>query len=163
VGHADTDNSRKDDEKWMAVALEQAHIAEGLAEVPIGAVIVKEGEIIAKGYNRREIDGDPLAHAELIAIKEASEKLAAWRLSGCTLYVTLEPCPMCAGAIVQSRIETVVFGTPDPKAGCVGSLMNLLQDERLNHQVQVIEGVLQQQCSEILKSFFRKLRLKKQD
>lgn len=145
----------------MRHALEQARIAEHLKEVPIGAVIVKDGEIIAEGYNRREIDHDPLAHAELTAIKEASRILNAWRLMDCTLYVTLEPCPMCAGAIVQARIPLLVYGTGDPKAGCAGTLMNLLQEERFNHQVDVVSGVLEEECSAILKNFFRKLRQKK--
>lgn len=146
------------DERFMKMALEQARLAEQIDEVPIGAVIVRGEEVIAAGYNLRETSKDPTAHAEMIAIREASKKLGGWRLIGCTLYVTLEPCPMCAGAIVQSRIERVVYGTTDPKAGCAGSLMNLLDDPRFNHQVKVQSGVLQEECSDILKLFFKRLR-----
>ncbi|MDF2720368.1 MAG: adenosine deaminase [Paenibacillus sp.] len=145
-------------ERWMEEAIREAKKAEDLREVPIGAVIVKDGAIVASGHNLREIWHDPTAHAELIAIREASKALGAWRLLDCTLYVTLEPCPMCAGAIIQSRIKTVVYGTRDPKAGCAGSLMNLLQEDRFNHRTEVIEGVLQQQCAGLLTDFFRKLR-----
>ncbi|MDB4866090.1 MAG: tadA, partial [Cohnella sp.] len=123
-----------EDEIWMAEAIRQARLAESLGEVPIGAVIVRGGEIVGSGYNLRETRNDPTAHAEMIAIREASERLGAWRLLGCTLYVTLEPCPMCAGAILQSRVERVVYGASDPKAGCVGTLMDLLQDDRFNHR-----------------------------
>lgn len=147
-----------DHEYWMKYAIEEAHKAEELGEVPIGAVIVRQGEIIGRGYNLRETHLDPTAHAEIIAIKEASERLQAWRLLDCTLYVTLEPCPMCAGAIVQARVPTVVFGTADPKAGCAGTLMNLLQEERFNHRVEVIENVLREECSRMLTNFFRRLR-----
>lgn len=145
---------------WMQKAIEEAQKAEELAEVPIGAIIVRDGEIVGRGYNLRETTHDPTAHAEMIAIKQASEALGAWRLLNCTLYVTLEPCPMCAGAIVQSRIPLVVYGTRDPKAGCAGTLMNLLQEERFNHRTEVIEGVLQEECSSMLTNFFRKLRKK---
>jgi tRNA(adenine34) deaminase len=147
-----------DHEYWMREAIIEAHKAEAIAEVPIGAVIVYEGEIIGRGHNLRETKLDPTAHAEMIAIREASATKLAWRLSGCTLYVTLEPCPMCAGAIVQSRVDRVVFGTADPKAGCAGTLMNLLQDGRFNHRAEVVEGVLQSECAGLLTSFFRKLR-----
>jgi tRNA(adenine34) deaminase len=143
---------------WMKEAMAEAQKAEQIGEVPIGAVIVRNGEIIARGYNLRETTHDPTAHAEMIAIREASEKLQAWRLLDCKLYVTLEPCPMCAGAIVQSRIPLVVFGTTDPKAGCAGTLMNLLQEDRFNHRVELISGILQEQCAAQLTSFFRKLR-----
>lgn len=143
---------------FMKAAMEEARKAEALSEVPIGAVIVRGNEIIGRGYNVRETTHDPLAHAELIAIKQASEYLNAWRLLDCRLYVTLEPCPMCAGAIVQSRINQVVYGTPDPKAGCAGTLMNLLQEERFNHRAEVVSGVLQEECSSMLTQFFRKLR-----
>jgi tRNA(adenine34) deaminase len=149
------------DEFFMQLALEEAKKAEELGEVPIGAIIVRNGEIIGRGYNRREIDRDPLAHAELLAIKEASQTLGGWRLLDTTLYVTLEPCPMCAGAIVQARISRVVFGTYDPKAGCAGTLMNLLQEPRFNHQVEITSSVCETECAEILKSFFKKLRKKK--
>ncbi|WP_284643086.1 tRNA adenosine(34) deaminase TadA [Paenibacillus silviterrae] len=143
---------------YMQAAIEEARKAEALREVPIGAVVVRDGTIIGRGYNLRETSKDPLAHAELIAIKQASEALDAWRLLECRLYVTLEPCPMCAGAIVQARIPQVVYGTTDPKAGCAGTLMNLLQEERFNHQVDIVSGVLQEECSRLLTDFFRKLR-----
>ncbi|MCC2686880.1 MAG: CMP/dCMP deaminase zinc-binding, partial [Paenibacillaceae bacterium] len=129
------------DERWMGEALEEAYKAQQLREVPIGAVIVKDGEVIGRGHNLRETGHDPTAHAEMLAIREASEYLGAWRLTGCTLYVTLEPCPMCAGAIVQARIDRVVFGSADPKAGCAGTLMNLLQETRFNHQTDIVAGV----------------------
>ncbi|MEX2459720.1 MAG: tRNA adenosine(34) deaminase TadA [Paenibacillaceae bacterium] len=145
-------------EYWMQEAIQTAKEAEAINEVPIGAVIVYNDQIIGRGYNTRETTLDPTAHAEMIAIRQASKAMGAWRLLDCTLYVTLEPCPMCAGAIVQARLPKVVFGTPDPKAGCAGTLMNLLQEQRFNHQVEVIEGVLQAECSELLSGFFRKLR-----
>ncbi|GGG26464.1 tRNA adenosine(34) deaminase TadA [Paenibacillus abyssi] len=144
--------------KWMQAAIEEAKKAEAILEVPIGAVIVKDGEIIGRGYNLRETKHDPTAHAEMIAIREASEHLGAWRLLDCTLYVTLEPCPMCAGAIVQSRVKQVVYGTTDPKAGCAGTLMDLLREPRFNHEVEVIKGVLQEDCASLLTQFFRRLR-----
>ncbi|WP_209810578.1 tRNA adenosine(34) deaminase TadA [Ammoniphilus resinae] len=147
-----------DDRYFMQKALEQAEKAKEKGEVPIGAVIVRDGEIIGSGHNLRETTKDPTSHAEMIAIREASEHLGGWRLIGSTLYVTLEPCPMCAGAIVQSRIERVVFGVGDPKAGCAGTLMNLLEEQRFNHQAEVVEGVMAEECSEILKQFFRELR-----
>lgn len=147
-------------EQWMQEAISEALKAETIHEVPIGAVIVHEGRIIGRGHNLRETSMDPTAHAEMIAIREASEFLRAWRLLNCTLYVTLEPCPMCAGAIVQSRILRVVYGTIDPKAGCAGTLMNLLQEDRFNHRVEVINGILREECSSLLTSFFRKLRNK---
>lgn len=147
-----------EDEHWMREAIQQARHAESLGEVPIGAVIVRDGIIVGTGYNLRETDHDPTAHAEMIAIRHASESLKAWRLIGCTLYVTLEPCPMCAGAILQSRVERVVYGASDPKAGCVGSLMDLLQDSRFNHVSPWISGVLQEECAVLLTSFFRRLR-----
>ncbi|MEW9672645.1 tRNA adenosine(34) deaminase TadA [Ammoniphilus sp. 3BR4] len=149
------------DEPFMLLALEEAKKAAEMGEVPIGAVIVRNGEVIGKGHNLRETCKDPTAHAEMIAIKEASERLGGWRLINSTLYVTLEPCPMCAGAIVQSRIERVVYGVSDPKAGCAGTLMNLLQEDRFNHRAQVTSGVLAESCSGILKDFFRKLRNRK--
>jgi tRNA(adenine34) deaminase len=151
------------DEFFMNLALEEARKAEELGEVPIGAVIVRNGEVIGRGYNRREIDQDPLAHAELMAIRDASQTLGGWRLLDSTLYVTLEPCPMCAGAIVQSRISRVVFGTSDPKAGCAGTLMNLLQEPRFNHQVTLESKVCESECAAILKSFFKKLRKRKKE
>lgn len=145
---------------WMKQAIEEAKKAEAIGEVPIGAVIVHHGEIIGRGHNLRETTLDSTAHAEMIAIREASAHLDAWRLLDCTLYVTLEPCPMCAGAIVQSRIAHVVYGTGDPKAGCAGTLMNLLQESRFNHRSDVISGVLQEECAALLKDFFKKLRKK---
>ncbi|MEF3309047.1 tRNA adenosine(34) deaminase TadA [Paenibacillus sp. GYB004] len=145
-------------ELWMEEAIKEAKKAEELKEVPIGAVIVKEGRIIARGHNLRETTHDPTAHAEMIAIREASEVLGAWRLLDCTLYVTLEPCPMCAGAIVQARVKTVVYGTSDPKAGCAGTLMNLLQEDRFNHRTELVDGVLRERCAGLLTDFFRSLR-----
>lgn len=146
------------DEQWMEQAIVEAKRAEAIGEVPIGAIIVRGGEVIGRGYNRREIDQDPTAHAEMLAIREASAHLGGWRLTDATLYVTLEPCPMCAGAIVQARIARVIYGAHDPKVGCAGTLMNLLQEERFNHQVDVITGVKEVECGELLSSFFRKLR-----
>lgn len=143
---------------WMKEAIKEAHKAEAIHEVPIGAVIVKNGEVIGRGHNLRETTMSPTAHAEMIAIAQASEHLRAWRLLDCQLYVTLEPCPMCAGTIVQSRIPQIVYGSSDPKAGCAGSLMNLLQDKRLNHQTDVIRGILQEECSALLSNFFKKVR-----
>lgn len=147
-----------EDEKFMAEAVRQAEKAYALEEVPIGCVIIYEGKIIARGYNRRNTDKNTLAHAELNAIREASRELGDWRLDGCTMYVTLEPCQMCAGAIVQSRIKKVVMGCRNPKAGCAGSILNLLQVPEFNHQVEIEEGILGRQCSDMLKEFFRKLR-----
>lgn len=148
------------DEIYMAEALREARDAGKRGEVPIGAIIVRQGEIVGKGSNDRETSLDPTAHAEMIAIRRAAERLGAWRLLDCELYVTLEPCPMCAGAILQSRIKRLIFGTPDPKAGCAGTLMNLLQDERFNHRTEVVSGIRQEECSELLSDFFRKLRNK---
>ena len=145
----------------MKEALKQAKKAYALEETPIGCVIVHEGKIISRGYNRRNTDKNPLAHAEITAIRKASKKLGDWRLEGCTLYVTLEPCQMCAGAIIQSRMDRVVIGCMNPKAGCAGSVLNLLQVDRFNHQADVTRGVLEEKCSELMKSFFRELREKK--
>lgn len=149
------------DVKYMKEAIRQAKKARDLEEVPIGCVIEYEGKIIARGYNRRNTDKNTLAHAELSAIRRASKKMGDWRLEGCTMYVTLEPCQMCAGALVQSRISRVVIGTMNPKAGCGGSVLNLLQMKEFNHQVDVVRGVLEQECSEMLSDFFRELREKK--
>ena len=149
------------DEKYMKEALKQAKKAYALEETPIGCVIVHEGKIIARGYNRRNTDKSPLAHAEISAIKKASKKLGDWRLEECTLYVTLEPCQMCAGALVQSRIDEVVIGSMNPKAGCAGSVLNLLQVDNFNHQVKITRGVLEEECSMMLSDFFRELREKK--
>ncbi|NGM85552.1 nucleoside deaminase [Paenibacillus sp. 7124] len=142
----------------MAEAIAEAQKAEALGEVPIGAVIVRNGEIIGRGYNLRETTMDSTAHAEMVAIREASAAMNSWRLLECTLYVTLEPCPMCAGAIVQSRVPLTVYGTPDPKAGCAGTLMNLLEEPRFNHRTEVLSGIMQAECAGLLTSFFRRLR-----
>ncbi|RIW27401.1 nucleoside deaminase [Bacillus salacetis] len=147
----------------MRLALEEAKKAEEKMEVPIGAVIVMDGEVIASGHNLRETTQNAVTHAELLAIEKACEKAGTWRLENAELYVTLEPCPMCSGAILLSRVKTVVFGAPDPKAGCAGTLMNLLEDERFNHQCEVIPGVLQEECGGLLTSFFRGLREKKKE
>lgn len=149
------------DEMFMQAAIAEANKAEQIDEVPIGAVIVKNNEIIAVAHNLRETEQRAIAHAELLAIDEACRKLGTWRLSGTTLYVTLEPCAMCAGAIVLARIDRVVFGASDPKGGCAGTLMNLLQEDRFNHQAEVTNGVLKEECSLQLSDFFRKLREKK--
>ncbi|PLX81496.1 MAG: tRNA adenosine(34) deaminase TadA [Desulfuromonas sp.] len=142
----------------MAEALRQAAYAEERGDVPIGAVIVHSGELLATGYNRREIDQDPTAHAELLAIRQAADQLGSWRLLDTTLYVTLEPCVMCMGAIILARIPRLVFGCRDPRVGAVGSIYQLHQDERFNHRVEVSEGVLGERCSEDLSRFFRQLR-----
>jgi Cytosine/adenosine deaminases len=147
-----------EDEHYMELAITEAGKARAIGEVPIGAVIVRNDRVIARAYNRRETLQEPTAHAELSAIREASRTLGTWRLTGCTLYVTLEPCPMCAGAVVLSRIDRLVFGAPDPKAGCAGTLMNLVQDDRFNHQAQVTGQVLRDQCGTLLTDFFRELR-----
>ncbi|MEI3604465.1 tRNA adenosine(34) deaminase TadA [Pseudogracilibacillus sp. SE30717A] len=149
------------DKKYMESAISEAHKAKQLGEVPIGAVIVCDDTIIASGHNVREKTQSTLSHAELIAIQQANEVIGSWRLEDCTLYITLEPCPMCAGAIVQSRIKRVVYGANDPKAGCAGTLMNLLQEERFNHQVEVTSGILEEECSALLTDFFRELRQKR--
>jgi len=146
------------DEQFMQEAIEEAKKARERREVPIGAVIVHDGKIIAHGYNVRETTQTTLSHAELVAMKRANEVIGSWRLEDCTLYVTLEPCPMCAGAIVQSRMKRVVFGAFDPKAGAVATLMNLLDDNRLKHQVEYTSGVLEKTCSQLLKNFFKMLR-----
>lgn len=147
-------------EHWMKEAIREANQAEAIGEVPIGAVIVYGDQIVGRGHNLRESTRDGTAHAEMIAIREASNALNAWRLLHCRLYVTLEPCPMCAGAIVQCRIPQAIFGAPDPKAGCAGTLMNLLQEPRFNHRTELISGVLQDECAHMLTSFFRRLRKK---
>ena len=151
------------DEKYMKQAIKQAKKAYALDEVPIGCVIVADDKIIARGYNRRNTDKNPLAHAELSAIRKASKKTGDWRLEECTMYVTLEPCQMCAGAIVQARIPRVVIGAMNPKAGCAGSIINLLQMQQFNHQVQTDIGVLGEECSTMLSEFFRELRKKRKE
>lgn len=147
----------------MKLAILEARKAEAIGEVPIGSIIVHEGKVIGSGYNVRETTQKAGTHAELLAIEAANEHVGSWRLEDCTLYVTLEPCPMCAGAIVQSRIPRVVFGAHDPKAGCVGTLMNLLQEERFNHQSEVTAGVLEEECSSLLTNFFTDLRKRKKE
>lgn len=147
------------DEKYMKEALKQAEKAMALKEVPIGCVIVRDdGKIVGRGYNRRNTDKSTLSHAEISAIKKAVKAAGDWRLEDCTIYVTLEPCPMCAGAIVQSRIRRCVFGASSDKSGCGGSILNILNEERFNHQVETEKGVLKEECTEILKRFFKDLR-----
>lgn len=149
------------DESFMKQAVKQAKKAYDKLETPIGCVIVHEDKIIARGYNKRNMKKNTLAHAEILAINKASKVLGDWRLEDCTMYVTLEPCPMCAGAIVQARIPRVVIGSMNPKAGCAGSVLNLLQQDGLNHQVEITKGVLAEECSGLMTSFFRELRKKK--
>jgi len=151
------------DAAYMALALEEARAAAAEGEVPIGAVVVCEGAVVARAHNRRENDKDPTAHAELIAIREAARRLGRWRLSDCTVYVTLEPCPMCAGAMHQARIERLVYGAADPKAGAVGTLYDLSNDERLNHRFEVTSGVLAGESAALLRGFFGRLRQDKGD
>ena len=151
------------DEKYMRAAIREAKKAYALEEVPIGCVIVQNDKIIARGYNRRNTDKNTLAHAEIVAIKKASKKTGDWRLEDCTMYVTLEPCQMCAGAIVQSRLGKVVIGSMNPKAGCAGSVINLLQMKEFNHPVEMTTGVLEEECSCMLSAFFQELREKKKD
>ena len=148
------------EEKYMKEALKQAKKAYALGEVPIGCVIVHEGKIIGRGYNRRNTDKNTLAHAEITAINNASKVIGDWRLEECTLYVTLEPCQMCAGAIVQARIPEVVMGCMNPKAGCAGSILNILEMPQFNHQVKVTRGILEADCSQMLKTFFEELRIR---
>ena len=149
------------DEKYMKEAKRQAMKAYALGEVPIGCVIVYQDKIISRGYNRRNTDKNTVAHAEINAIRKASKKLGDWRLEGCTLYVTLEPCQMCAGAIIQARIDRVVIASMNPKAGCAGSVLNLLEMDGFNHNAQVTRGVLGEECSQMLSGFFRELREKR--
>lgn len=148
-------------EKYMKEAILEAKKAESIGEVPIGAIIVIDDEIVARAHNLREANQSSIAHAEILAIDEACKSLGSWRLEKATLYVTLEPCPMCAGASMLSRVERVVYGASDPKGGCAGTFMNLLQDERFNHQSEVVSGVLEEECGQLLSDFFRKLREKK--
>jgi len=144
----------------MESALTEARLAAEAGEVPIGAVVVREGGVLGRGHNRRETDGDPLAHAEILAIRQAARAVGGWRLTGCTLYVTLEPCAMCAGALVAARIDRLVYGPADPKAGFCGTLGNLVQDPRLNHRLEVAQGVLAEECAGLLRGFFADLRRK---
>lgn len=150
----------REDIGYMKAALKQAEKALAIGEVPIGAVIVENGRIIGRGYNRRNTDHTTLAHAEITAIRKANKKVGDWRLEGCTLYVTLEPCQMCAGALVQSRIDRVVIGAPSFKSGCGGTLLNILQNSEFNHQVVVDQGLMQEECTQILQRFFKDLRLR---
>ncbi|OCA89372.1 tRNA adenosine(34) deaminase TadA [Pseudobacillus wudalianchiensis] len=154
---------KKNDEFYMKLAIEEAKKAESLGEVPIGAVIVLNGEVIASAYNLRETTQNAITHAELLAIEKACQKVGSWRLEEAELYVTLEPCPMCSGAIILSRVERVIYGAKDPKAGCAGTLMNLLEDSRFNHQSEVVSGVLEEECGNMLSNFFRELRKKKKE
>ena len=149
------------DECFMREAVKQAKKAAAAEEVPIGCVIVHQGKIIGRGYNKRNMQGSTLAHAELLAIGKASRKLGDWRLEDCSLYVTLEPCPMCAGAIIQARIPRVYIGAMNPKAGCGGSILNILEEKRFNHQADTVRGVLEEECRCLMTEFFRKLREKK--
>ena len=139
----------------MKLAIDQAFIAADNGDVPVGAVIVFEGKVIAKAHNQRQLLNDPTAHAEIIALTQAAEAVGNWRLNGCTIYVTLEPCPMCAGALVLARIDRLVFGCDDPKAGACGSLYNIVQDERLNHNMDITSGVLNTECGQVLSDFFK--------
>ena len=151
-------SSSKENERLMRLAIEQAQIAEENGDVPIGAVIVYENQIIGKAYNQREQLKDPTAHAEIIALTQAAAARQNWRLNGCTMYVTLEPCPMCAGALVLSRMDRLVYGCGDPKSGACGSLYNIVGDERLNHRLEVTAGVLAEECKEQLQNFFERRR-----
>ena len=151
-------NSPSTDERYMQIAIDQAHIAEENGDVPIGCVIVYKDRVIAKAYNQREQLHDPTAHAEIIALTQAAEFIENWRLHACTLYVTLEPCPMCAGALVLGRLDRVVYGTDDPKTGAVRSLYELVEDSRLNHQLEVTNGVMQDECKNQLQTFFQRRR-----
>jgi len=151
------------DTKYMRTAFREAEKAYALGEVPIGCVIVHDGKVIARGYNRRNTDKSTLSHAELIAIRKASRRIGDWRLEECVLYVTLEPCQMCAGAIVQARIPRVVMACMNPKAGCAGSILNILNMPEFNHQVDVTRGVLEEECSTLLTRFFKELRVRNKE
>jgi len=148
------------DEYYMNLAIKQAQKAFEINETPVGAIIVYNDKIIAEGFNKRNTTKNPLAHAEIIAINQAADYIGDWRLEQCYIYITLEPCPMCAGAIVQSRIPKIIFGAKNPKAGCAGSIINLLQIEKLNHQVEIVNGILEPECSAMLKEFFKRFRNK---
>ncbi len=143
---------------WMARALDEARLALDHGDVPVGAVVVRDGEIIARAHNRREVDQDPTAHAEVLAIRAAAEAVGSWRLESCALYVTLEPCTMCAGALVLSRVPELVYGASDPKAGAAGSLFDLVREPRLNHRLEVVDGVMAAECGEVLRAFFAAAR-----
>jgi len=148
------------DNEFMTLALEEAQHALSQDEVPIGAVIVKDGHVIARAHNERESQQDPTAHAEMLALKEAAVKLKNWRLMGCTIYVTMEPCPMCAGAIQQARLARLVYGIPDPKAGAAGTVMNIIDEPKLAHRLKITSGVMEDKCRDLLNVFFRRLRLR---
>ena len=150
------------DDVYMAMALAEARRAEQIGEVPIGAVVVCKGAVVSAAHNRREVDHDPAGHAEFLAIRDASQKLERWRLSDCTVYVTLEPCPMCAGLMHQARIARCVYAVPDPKAGALGTLYDLSDDSRLNHRFDVTSGVLAEESAELLRAFFRRLRAERE-
>jgi tRNA(adenine34) deaminase len=147
-----------EDAAWMALALEQARMAAEAGEVPVGALVIKDGEIVGKGHNRNLLDNDPTAHAEIIALRQAAARLGNHRLSGCVMVATIEPCSMCAGALIHARISRLVYGATDPKAGAAGSVLQVLNHPSLNHQIEVTSGVLSGQCSEILQEFFRRKR-----
>ena len=147
-----------DHERWMDEAIAEARRAPEHDDVPIGAVLVRDGELLARDHNRREVDHDPTAHAELLVVRAAARELGSWRLEGCTLYVTLEPCTMCAGALVLARLPRLVFGADDPKAGAVGALYDIPRDPRLNHQVEIVRGIRAAECGQLLKDFFRERR-----
>ncbi|WP_420489572.1 tRNA adenosine(34) deaminase TadA [Neobacillus niacini] len=149
------------DEFYMREAINEARKAESLAEVPIGAIIIMDGKVISRAHNLRETNQNAVAHAELLAIEQACQETGSWRLENATLYVTLEPCAMCSGAIILSRVKRVVYGAADPKGGCAGTFMNLLQDQRFNHQCEVVSGVLAAECGQLLSDFFRQLREKR--
>ena len=155
--------SQPDHTFFMRKAIHQAKRAMALGEVPIGCVIVHEGKVIGRGFNRRLTSHSTLAHAEIIAIRQACRRLGDWRLEGCTMYVTLEPCQMCSGALVQARIDRVIVGAPNPKAGCAGSILNLLQVPQFNHQVEITNGVLAEECSALLTDFFRDMRTRERN
>jgi tRNA(adenine34) deaminase len=155
--------SNKEDERYMRLAIQQAQIAEENGDVPIGTVIVYKNQIIGKAYNQREQLNDPTAHAEIIALTQAASFLESWRLHDCTIYVTLEPCPMCAGALVLARMDRLVYGCDDPKTGACKSLYNIVQDERLNHRLEVTNGILAADCSILLQEFFQRRRIEKSE
>ncbi len=148
----------KSDSDFMSLSLEEAKKASVLGDVPVGCVIVKDNKVIARSYNRREETGDPLAHAEMLALRQAAEAIGSWRLDGCSVYVTLEPCPMCAGALVQSRVSRLIFGVRDFKAGSAGTVFNLVSDPRLPHRIEVIDGVREEECRKLLSDFFNEKR-----
>jgi tRNA(adenine34) deaminase len=162
TGNASAADGNREDAKWMKTALGEAKMARAEGEVPVGAVVVKDGAVIGRGHNQVEGLKDPTAHAEILAIGAAAATLGSWRLDGATLYVTLEPCTMCAGAIVLARVPKLVFGASDPKAGACGSLMNVPRDERLNHLVEIESGFMEEECAFLLRSFFEELRKKKE-